>query len=61
LPNNRVELTATITDMTGKVVYSAILANQTTYPISLKGLAQGVYFLQLTDGEKTVTQKLIIQ
>ncbi len=61
LPNNRVELTATITDMTGKAVYTQILANQTTYQINLTGLAKGVYFLNLSDGQKSVTQKLIIK
>ncbi len=61
LPDSRVELTATITDMTGKAVYTQILANQTTYQINLTGLAKGVYFLNLSDGQKSVTQKLIIK
>jgi hypothetical protein len=61
LPNNRMALQAVITDMTGKVVYSESLTNQTTYTVNLEGTAKGVYFLQLTDGQKTVTQKLIIK
>jgi len=47
--------------MTGKVVYSESLTNQTTYSINLEGTAKGVYFLRLSDGQKTVTQKLIIK
>ena len=51
-----------VVDLTGRVVYreAAVAAGAATRPLSLVGLATGLYTLQLAAGSGLLTQKLII-
>ena len=51
-----------LTDMTGKVMLSKdvrTMAGENSIPLDLRGLAQGMYFVQIVD-EGTVTQKKLM-
>ena len=49
-----------ISDITGKVVYSSEISNTTQYT-DIRNLSKGVYFVKVTSDEKTFTQKLVVE
>ena len=58
------DLTFSVTDMTGKVVYrnSAPPASNTVFPVDLSGKAPGVYLLSVRTQSKVVlTEKLVVE
>ncbi len=58
------EVAITLTDMTGKVVKASSMkasAGENSHTLSLHGLAQGMYFLQIADDNNVIQKKLIVQ
>ena len=52
--------TLELMDLTGKVVYSAILGNNTSvHSIDLSALAEGVYFIKISNSEFTLTKRIV--
>jgi len=49
-----------ITDTSGKLIYNSVLKND-TQKINTSNFANGLYFVQISDGEKISTQKIIIR
>ena len=57
-------LLLTITDLTGKSVYSETLAtggNEFTKKLDMTGFAKGVYFVRLSSGDRSYNEKLIVK
>ncbi len=52
--------TMTISDITGKIVYSSVINNTTQYT-DISKFAKGVYVVKVTSNENTFTQKLVIE
>ncbi len=50
-----------ISDMTGKIIYSNKLNTSENYAIKLNDVSKGVYFMKINLGDKSVVSKLIIQ
>src|SRR5690606_29845374 len=53
-------LTLTLTSVLGKTCQTRILTG-TDHTIDLTGLAPGIYFLNLTDGEQAASRKLLVE
>jgi hypothetical protein len=49
-----------ITDLTGRIMHEQTITNQNSETINLS-LPAGIYFVQVRDGEKVDTQKLIVE
>ena len=60
LKNNVSEVRVEITDVIGKAVIIKTLSDSKT-DIDLSGYAKGVYFIKLSNGEETVTRKIVVQ
>ena len=55
--NNAGEATLHFVDMTGRVVVEGDAINR----VSTNGMTSGVYVLRLINGEKVMTQKIVIE
>ena len=55
ISENNADLNATVFDVYGKAVYSQLLVNDTEHVIDLTHLSKGIYFIQLVDGENSIT------
>jgi hypothetical protein len=56
--NNNTAKTITVTDVTGRIVYS-IVTNETKQQININNLTNGVYFAKITSEGKTTTVKIV--
>lgn len=63
--NNQSDVTVTLTDVSGKVVYSNVEGNVAagdhSASISAEELSNGVYFCNFTAGNTVITKKLIVK
>ena len=57
LNNTHVE----IYDMLGKIIYSENIDNTTSKEIQLKNISSGIYLVNVSDGTKLYSQKLIVE
>ncbi|MCD6092056.1 MAG: T9SS type A sorting domain-containing protein, partial [Bacteroidales bacterium] len=48
-------------NITGNTVLSQSVGNKTQIELQLKGISKGIYFLQISNGEDTFVQKIIIE
>ncbi|CAN5392043.1 hypothetical protein BH11BAC1_BH11BAC1_16150 [soil metagenome] len=53
------ELSLKITDVSGRTVMNRMVRNDE--PIDATGFSNGIYFMEVTDGTRTLTRKLTIQ
>ncbi|HET6991947.1 MAG TPA: phospholipase D-like domain-containing protein, partial [Bacteroidia bacterium] len=47
-------------DITGKMILTNSTNGETKFPINISGLSDGIYFLRISNGEKSATEKIII-
>jgi len=60
LKNNVSDVKMEITDIIGKTLITRTLIGSKT-DVDLTGYSKGIYFVKLTNGEETVTRKVVVQ
>lgn len=55
------QIDLSIEDISGRTVLRRTIADQNSFELDLTSLAEGKYFISISDGEKMVTQPIVIQ
>lgn len=61
LLNTDEDVTVSVTDITGRLIFSDRIAGKSLFSIDISEKAEGTYFLQITDGEKQTSKPIIYQ
>jgi hypothetical protein len=61
LGNNNKKVEVTITDITGKIIYSVTETDTEKIEVNTKDFAQGIYVVKIQSADFTATKKLVIE
>ena len=61
LGSNNKKVEVTITDITGKIIYTTIATDTQKIEVNTQDFAEGIYVMQIQTGEFIETKKFIIE